>query len=429
MKISPVKYTRDFYPEDMRVRDWIEATWRKVSENAGFQAWDAPILEHLDLYTRKSGEEIVSQLYTLTDRGDRQLAIRPEMTPSLARMVAQRQGALPRPLKWYCMARMCRYERGQRGRLREFFQWNIDILGVSELVADAEVMSVALDALAAFGLGPDKVELRYNSRSFLASILKAMGVPEERSADIYAVLDKRGKVPSETLLEMYEKLGLDQQVLDHMLGLMQCHTLHEIETFTQAHGITGHEEELQKLFRLQELLGALGKGSYSRFDMGIVRGLAYYTGPVFEIFDKQATLRALCGGGRYDNLLELMGAQPMPAVGFGLGDVVLTELLKDHQITPPGDTGLDYHVISLEEERFVDALQICQSLRSRGISADYAMKIGSLGKAMKRAGDTGVKRVLIVGGREWTEGQVRMRDMKTGEEFLLRTTDIETLGM
>lgn len=424
MKIPAVKYMRDFYPEDMRLRTWIEEQWRRVSLRAGFEPWDAPILEHVDLYKRKSGDEIVRQLYTLTDQGGRELAIRPEMTPSLVRMIAQRQAALPRPIKWFCIARMCRYERGQRGRLREFFQWNVDVLGVAGPIADAEVISVALDGLEAVGLDHDDIEVRINSRSLLAALLTGIGIPPERHSEVFAVTDKRGKVSDEDLRELYSALRFEPQTFERLWELITCRSLDDVQRIAEQLGAADTQSELRTVRELFGYLESLGKAEYCRFDIGIVRGLAYYTGPVFEVFDKRGALRAICGGGRYDQLLASMGTPAMPAVGFGLGDVVLTELLKEHGKLPPFNTATEYYVIALEQERMVDAMRIAQRLRSRGVAAEYAMRPGNLAKAMKRAGESGVRKVVLVGGREWEQGALKVRDMTTGDE---RDTPVEQI--
>lgn len=416
MKISAVKYMRDFYPEEMRLRLWIEDAWRRVSERAGFEPWDAPILEHLDLYTRKSGEEIVGQLYTLTDQGDRRLAIRPEMTPSLARMISARQAALPRPIKWYTIGRMCRYERGQRGRLREFWQWNIDVLGVAGPAADAEVVSVAIDGLEECGLASDDVEVRINSRKLFASILAAIGVDADRQAAVYAVTDKRGKVPPEALAQMYADLKLGDRPAALLEELLAATSLADVASFCSRHKLDAAAEPLRALEELFAFLQALGKSAYCRFDIGVVRGLAYYTGPVFEIFDRGAKLRAICGGGRYDNLLELMGGQAMPACGFGLGDVVLSELLKEKNRLPTLGPAVEVQVIALEEDLVNEAMKVAARLRAKGRRCDYVMKPGPLGKALKRAGESGVLEVVLIGRDELAAGVVKIRDMSSGQE-------------
>lgn len=416
MKIAPPKYMRDFYPEDMRLRSWIEDAWRDASLAAGFAEWDCPIMENLELYKRKSGDEIVGQLFSLTTKGGDQLAIRPEMTPSLARMVAARQGAMPRPVKWFCISRMCRYERGQRGRLREFWQWNADVLGVPGPIADAEVISVALDGLIRLGLADNEIQVRINSRTLMAALLSAIDVPEEKHAVVYAVTDKRGKASNDDLTKMYAEIGLSESTLGRINLLMACESLDQIGDFLQRENLTAAEPALAELRQLFELLDSLGKGSYCRFDIGIVRGLAYYTGPVFEIYDVGSELRAICGGGRYDRLLETMGGQAMPACGFGMGDVVLGELLKDVKKIPQFESTLDDYVIALEDERLPDALRLVAQRRAAGRKVDYAVKASGLGKALKRASELGVRQVILVGGDEWQRGVLRLKNMLTGTE-------------
>lgn len=416
MKIPPVKYMRDFYPEEMRLREWIEGNWRAASLAAGFEAWDAPIVESLDLYKRKSGDEIVGQLYTLSTKGGDELAIRPEMTPSLARMISARQAALARPIKWYCIARMCRYERGQRGRLREFWQWNIDLLGAGGPVADAEVISVALDGLERCGLTASEVEVRLNSRELMASLLSAIGVGPECHGAVYAVTDKRGKLPPEELRKLYEAIGLPPVTLERLLGLLEALTLDDLERTARALQLAGHESALEQVRQVFVALAALGKGDYATFDIGIVRGLAYYTGPVFEIYDRQSKLRAVAGGGRYDRLLETVGGQAMPAAGFGMGDVVLAELLAEAGKLPRLKGGARYYLVPLEEERMPEVLRLVAKLRARGESADYALKAGGLGKVFKRASEIGAQTVVLVGGQEWQRGQLKLKDLATATE-------------
>lgn len=417
MKIAAPKYTRDFYPQDMQRREWIESAWIRASRRAGFQPWDGPILESLDLYKRKSGEEIVGQLFSLVTKGGDELAIRPEMTPTLARMIAARQSSLPRPIRWYTIGRMCRYERGQRGRLREFWQWNVDLLGVEEPIADAEAASVALDGLIELGLGADDVEARINSRGLLAALLDLLDVPQERHAAVYAVADKRGKTPDAELVKLYREAGLSELQLARFTELFGAENLADVRRFATPLGDGAWRGELDRLERMFDFLDALGKRDFIRFDVGVVRGLAYYTGPVFEIFDKRGELRALCGGGRYDRLMELMGGRPMPACGFGMGDVVLGELLAKRGLSPPVDDAIDFYLVPLEEERMHDLLRLAAGLRSRRKArVDYAMKPGNLSKLLRRAGDLGAEKVLLVGGREWSSGLVRQRDLRSGEE-------------
>jgi histidyl-tRNA synthetase len=421
-KIPAVKYMRDFYPEDMRLRLWIEDHWRHASLRAGFQEWDSPIMEYLELYARKSGDEIVGQLFSIAPRDgeakdDKRMAIRPEMTPSLARMIAARQAALPKPIKWFCIARMCRSERGQRGRLREFWQWNADVLGSDDPTADAEVIAVAVNALASMGLTADEVEVRVNSRTLSTSLLTAIGVVEDQKPAVYAALDKRGKIPAEALKELFEKAGLEAAVVDKIDQMIACSSLGDLDAFVGRHELTGHENALVNLREVMDSLSSLAVGDWCRFDSGVVRGLAYYTGPVFEIFDKKANLRALAGGGRYDNLLSVVGGSPMPGVGFGMGDVVLGELLSDLGKLPMTGMELDDFVIPLEDERKNDVLEIVASLRRQGRKADFASTAGNLGKLMKRADQLGAKRVVFVGGDEWKRGSLKVKDMVARTEL------------
>lgn len=424
MKIPAPKYTRDFYPEEMRRREWIEAAWVNASRAAGFLPWDGPIFETLELYKRKSGNEIVEQLFNLASKGSQELAVRPEMTPSLARMIANRQASLPRPIKWYTIGRMCRYERGQRGRLREFWQWNVDLLGVEGPIADAEVMSVAVDGLERLGLTADDVALRINSRSLLSALLTSLGIAPDQHARVYGVTDKKGKVAQPELEKLYAQIGLSQETLTQILNLMNSQSIEDVRSFASRRSDEQVAKEIAKLEELFSHLASLEKGPYCQFDIGIVRGLAYYTGPVFEIFDRKGELRAVCGGGRYDQLMETMGGQAMPACGFGMGDVVLGELLNERKLSPPSDSPLDYYLIPMADERLADVLSLTQRLRKGGKKVDYSPKAGNLSKMLKKASETGVKSVILVGGEEWTRGQVKIRDMQSREEREVSITDL-----
>ena len=418
MKIAGPKSMRDFYPEDMARREWIESAWDAASRRAGFLSWDGPILETLELYERKSGPEIVEQLYRVTTKGGAELGVRPEMTPTLARMIAVRQSALPRPVKWYTIGRMCRYERGQRGRLREFWQWNVDVLGLEDIVADAEVISVALDGLIELGLSADDVVARINSRSMLAAMLNALSVPPVDHGRVYAVTDKRGKLPSSELEKLYRDIGLTPATLTGVLDLMNAATLDDVRALATRLANNDAIAEVEKLQRLFDYLDSLGKGPFCAFDIGIVRGLAYYTGPVFEIFDRKGELRAVCGGGRYDQLMQLMGGQPMPACGFGMGDVVLGELLADRGIQPPANIAIDDYVVSADERSLAAMLAVVNQLRRQGHRVDYAARPGNANKIIKRAMELGARRLLTVDVEN-----VTVRDLVTREEKTLSQND------
>jgi histidyl-tRNA synthetase len=409
-KIQAPKGTRDFYPEEMRRHRHLEDVWRKVSLRAGFEEVDGPIFESLDLYIQKSGPEIVEQLYNFKDKGDRDLAIRPEFTPTLARMVAARQAALPRPVKWFNISRVCRYERAQKGRLREFWQWNCDILGAEGVAADAECIAVAIEALREFGVKSDQVEVRLSSRRLLAAALKRLGLADEKLPGIYLALDKRGKVPDEVLREMLDGMGFSAE---ERRGVDQIFGANRLDELMDAHvGDVWEEgdptrEAYDEVLNLSNLLDAYGLGDFIRFDVRVVRGLAYYTGPVWEVFDKRGELRSICGGGRYDNLIATMGGQPMPACGFGAGDVT-TGLLLDSLNLWPVETGrVEFYVVGLAAEAF----PAVGKLRAAGRSALCDLTWAQINRQMKLAADSGARYMAIV-----QAGRVHLRDLKSGIE-------------
>ncbi|MBY0587450.1 histidine--tRNA ligase [bacterium] len=420
MKIAPPKYTRDFYPEEMRRREWIEGAWHAASRSAGFLPWDGPILETLELYKRKSGEEIVEQLFNIASKGSQELAVRPEMTPSLARMIVTKQSSLPRPIKWYTIGRMCRYERGQRGRLREFWQWNVDVLGVEGTVADAEVISVAIDGLENLGLTDADVGVHLNSRRMLSALLIGAGIEEALHGAIYAVADKRSKLPTEEIDKLFAKIGLPESGLAKVKDLFRLTSLDELQSLAREWADEASLVEVDQLRDLFDLLAHLGKEKYCRFDIGIVRGLAYYTGPVFEILDVKGELRAIGGGGRYDRLMETMGGQAMPACGFGMGDVTLGELLTERNLSPASEGLLDDFIIPVRAELIPDMLKLVARRRKEGRRVDYFPKPGNRDKLLKRAIDTGARHAILIGGPEWDSGrQVLIRDLQTRTETIV----------
>src|SRR5690349_2215983 len=329
---------RDFYPEELALRNSIFATWRDVARRYGFQEYDGPPLEPLELYTTKSGEEIVSQLYEFTDKGDRRVALRPELTPSLARMVGARAQALKKPIRWFSIPQLFRYERQQRGRLREHLQLNMDVIGEAGPAADAEVMAAALDIMRAFGLGPADVRLRISDRRVVvAKLTHSHQVAADELVPMLAALDKWERAPADSERLLTEALRADparvRPVLEFMSGLR--HGARELRESAAA-------EPLNECVRR---LGAMGLGPFVEVDFTIVRGLAYYTGIVFELFDQGRSLRAICGGGRYDRLLDDLAGVDLPCVGFGMGDVVLRELLQEHGVNHQASRRLDAFVV------------------------------------------------------------------------------------
>ena len=420
------KGTRDFYPDRMALRNWIVDRWRRVSLRNGFVEYDGPTFEQLDLYRVKSGEEIVSQLFHFTDRAGRELALRPEMTPTLARMVAARAQGLPKPIKWFCTPIMFRAERPQRGRLREFLQWNVDILGEDDVIADAECIFVLIDLLRDLGLTPEQVEVRINSRALLASALRAGGFEDNELAPVYAVLDKRDKLPEEVFVASVEKIAGNEQEKNALLAIGKANGaegLAAVRSLVAAdeQGIRHHDE----LLRVFDLLGAMGVGDYCAFDMGVVRGLAYYTGTVFEAFGKGDARRAICGGGRYDQLLAGVGAAPMSAVGFGLGDVVLEDVLTEMSLVPRYLGRLDaFFVIDADHSLFDRVLTVVAELRRRGVPAGFSYKRQPFVKQLRQASGGGATRVIIVDRDTADHDRVAVKNLTTGQQVSMLLSEL-----
>jgi histidyl-tRNA synthetase len=406
---------RDFPPEDLALRSYIIEAWRRVSRRYGFVEYDGPPLESLELYAEKSGDEIVEQLYAFTDKGDRAVALRPEMTPSLARILADRSRGMSKPIRWFSVPQLFRYERQQRGRLREHFQWNVDIVGEDGVAADAEILAVAIDGLRELGLGPDAFRARVSDRRIVSSILSAEGVAPDRLPAALAVIDKVERQPRERTLEaLVRDGGVDASAATSILDLFGVVQLDELrERFAGRDDLAG---ELGRLETYVGSLRAMGLGDFVEVDLRIVRGLAYYTGIVFELFDRRHDLRAICGGGRYDKLLELVGGEPLPAVGFGMGDVVLGELLAAEGVLPEYTKSLDYFIVPVSGDQRAEALRIAHALRERGRSVAYALRDQGVAKQLKAASREGAREVLIVGPEELARGCVVARLMATGEE-------------
>jgi len=424
MKVQPVRGTRDFYPDDMAFRNWLFERWRRASRRAGFVEVDGPELEPLELYTGKSGPEITEQLYWLEDKSRRKLALRPEFTPTLARMIAARQAALPGPIRWFNISRCFRYERAQKGRLREFFQWNVDLIGIAEEIADAECISMAVDAMKDVGLGPEDVQIRINDRRLLGALVRHLGVAEDRVPQVFAILDKRDKVPPETVGAMLAEAGLGtagRQGLERMLGWQRLDDIEARERATPE--VQAAADALQRLFGL---LADYGIAEWCRFDIGIVRGLAYYTGPVWEVHDRQGELRAIFGGGRYDRLLADMGGKAVPACGFGCGDAVLGILLAERGLRPQAEPPAEFFVASATEQNFPEVLVVVRRLRGRNRPTQFDLKAGNLKRQMKKAADAGAQFVVIVTEEFARSRRVTLRDMRSGEQ---RDLALDELGV
>jgi histidyl-tRNA synthetase len=406
---------RDFYPPELSIRTHIMHVWRTVARRFGYDEYDGPPLEPLELYTEKSGEEIVRQLYNFEDKGGRQVTLRPEMTPTLARMVAARAGALRKPVRWFSIPQLFRYERMQRGRLREHFQWNVDIIGEADVSADAEVLAVAIDALRAFGLGADDIVARFNDRRLLERLLLAAGVSADALGVTYNAVDKLGREPADRVrARLVDGAGLAERTAAAVLAIFDHAGLDDLGA-SYAH-VPGVAEELERLHAFAQQLEDLGLGDFVRYDAGIVRGLAYYTGVVFEIFDRKGEFRAICGGGRYDRLLQQVGAADLPAAGFGMGDVVIAELLADRGLLPDTRPAIDYYIVVVGEAERPLQRRLAGVLRSRGHAVTYALRPGGVGKQFKEADARGARHVIVLGPAEVAAGIAVVREMASGEE-------------
>lgn len=404
---------RDFPPEDLAARDRVFSAWRRAARRFGFLEYDGPPLEPVDLYVRKSGPEIVGQLYEFTDKGDRHVALRPEMTPSLARILAERSRAMPKPIRWFTIPQLFRYERQQKGRLREHFQWNVDVIGEAGPAADAEVVAVALEGLKELGLGPSDVVARVSDRPLIQAILAALGVGEGAHADVFQVIDKLERAGDDWALE---KLGevADAATAAELISILRASDRDALHTrFGDSPDVIARLAVVQQV---HDRLTALGFGEWIQFDLMIVRGLAYYTGTVFEVFDRARSMRAVCGGGRYDRLLELVGGDPLPACGFGMGDVVLTDLLRELGRLPDYERTVDAFVVTQSPALNVLGLEIASALRSGGYSVSYSLGDDTLRKQFKTAATAGARVTIVIGPDEVERGAARVRDMTSGDE-------------
>jgi len=397
---------RDFLPDDCAARNYIFSRWREVARRYGFVEWDGPILEPTELYTKKSGTEIVGQLFNFTDKGEREVAMRPELTPTLARVIAAHEREFKKPLKWFSIGRFFRHEKQQRGRLREHFQLNCDIVGETALAADIELVALCIDVLRAFGLTEKDIAVRISDREFWTDFLQQKGVPSDRWDELLQVIDKSGRESPENTRP---KLG---ELADPVFAILR----------------DGGKSE--KLERLVDGLRALRLADFVTVDVGIVRGLAYYTGIVFEVFDRARKLRAIAGGGRYDNLIQQLSdsAVSMPALGFAMGDVVLGEMIRDHgssrermQQAITAEHKIDIYIVIAKEERRPDALAHVQTLRDKGYRVDYPFTSEKVARQFQTAEQLSA-RLAILFGDEWP--QVAVKDLTTGEQQLISNQEL-----
>jgi histidyl-tRNA synthetase len=404
--IKPVKGTRDFYPEDMSLRMWLYEKVRLASESFGYQEYEGPLLETIELYAAKSGEELVKeQSFVFPDRGGDLITLRPELTPSLTRMVAQRQHQLVFPLRWWSFGPFWRYERPQKGRAREFFQWNIDLVGVATPEADAELVAIIASFFQMVGLNTDQVVILVNSRHLLDDELKNLNISTDQRSDVFRLIDRRGKLqPSEW--EAYaSEIGLSNKQLDELKSLLDNPDLWKNST------------ELVEFFNA---LNALKVNEYVRFDANIIRGLDYYTGIVFEAQDLIGGVRrAILGGGRYDNLLADVGGKPLPGVGFAMGDVVITLILEKAGLLPKdtGKTPASVLVTVFDQEHLLHSLTLASDLRRSGLNVAIYPQSDRLSKQFKYADRLGFQIAVVLGPDEISMEKATIKYLKTGDQF------------
>jgi histidyl-tRNA synthetase len=395
---------RDFAPKDCAVRNYIFDRWREVARRYGFVEYDGPLLEDLDLYKKKSGEEIVKQLYDFTDKGGRAVALRPEMTPTLARIIAATHREFKKPIKWFCLPQMFRYERPQRGRLREHYQFNADIIGEESLEADVELIALCIDSLRVFGFDSKDFVVRISDRRSWGEFLQNEGheLNDAQMQQFLSIIDKLGRLEDHVADAMLKQLGL---------------SLQKVNLFINDPG-----EYFENFRTLEQNLNLRGLRDYIRVSPGIVRGLAYYTGFVFEVFDRNDKFRAIAGGGRYDNLIHQLsdGAVSLPALGFAMGDVVLGELIAGNPVAKAkmdeaiaAQQNLDIYVVIAKEERRADALAQVHALRDQNYRVDYPLTPAKVGKQFQTAEQLGA-RLAVLFGDEWP--QLKLKDLRTGDQ-------------
>ena len=417
MKSQALPGFREFTPVDLSHRSHIFQTWRSVAARYGFEEYDGPPLEPLELYTAKSGDEIVGQLYAFTDKGEREVALRPEMTPTLARMVAASAKTLRKPIRWFSIPQLFRYERQQRGRLREHFQLNCDLIGEPGPLGDAEIIALALDVMRAFGLGSGDVRVRLSDRKLLGSILETLDLGGDRERPAHQALDKLGRREYGAARQALLDAGAPQQAVENLESLGSMRDLGQVETLYRHAGTP-------RLRAVIDALKAMGLADFVDLDLTIVRGLAYYTDTVFELFDAKKSLRAICGGGRYDNLLEHLGGVALPAVGFGMGDVVLRELLKDQGRLPEYRPSVDAIVAAVTPEDQPHVLALAHELRDADIRVEYALAELTLAKQLQLANARNARWAVLVGPDERARGEVILRDLKGKTQSAVRKDQI-----
>jgi histidyl-tRNA synthetase len=423
LSTKPYRGARDFYPEDKRLQKYIFSIWRKVAESFGYEEYDAPILEPLEIYLAKSGQEIVNeQTYVFTDRGDRQVVIRPEMTPTVSRMVAAKRQELTYPLRWYSIPNLWRYERPQRGRLREHWQLNVDIFGVKDTSAELEIITVVDSIFKGFGATTDMFEIRLNHRELINYLLgDYLKLDDEALLAVSKLIDRINKMDRTKFLSLLDEILTDKdranKTSERLLSILDAKSLKDLPD----------EAKTQQAYNdLEVVLNQLGKSdmTHVRFDSSLMRGFDYYTGIIFEVFDKDPeNNRSMMGGGRYDGLVGLFGVEPVPTVGFGWGDVTLINFLENHSLSPNLKPEADL-AVALIGDVFNDAQKLLAELRQQGLKVNVDLSGKRLGDQFKAAEKKGLSLVLIVGEDELKSLKFKLKNLETSEETIVTTSEL-----
>lgn len=418
--VNPPRGTRDFPPEEMRLRSWLFNHFREVARLFAFEEVDFPVLESEALFVRKAGDEITEQLYNFEDKGGRRVALRPELTPSLARLVIQKGKSVSLPLKWFAIGQCWRYERTTRGRRREHYQWNMDIIGVSGVAAEAELIFSIVTLFKRLGLTELDVGFKVSSRKVLQAVLQCYSIPESLFGEVCVIIDKMEKIPMEEIEKKLMLIGISSEAIKGLVQILSLKSLSKLEELLGAAGDA--VADVKQLFSLAE---QYGYSQWIQFDASVVRGLSYYTGIVFEGFDRQGNLRAICGGGRYDQLLSTFGSDDIPACGFGFGDAVIMELLKDKGLLPGLNHTVDDIVFPLDQELQGPAAMIASTLRQKGRNVDLVLENKRLKWVFKHAERINASRLILVGDSEWQRGMVRVKILSTREERDIKLDELE----
>lgn len=421
MKIQGLKGTRDFYPELMQELGYIFKIWKETAKKYCYQEFDGPLLEPIELWTLKSGSEIPEQMYRFKDKSNSEIAVRPELTPTLARMIAAKQKELPKPIKWYSVGRFWRYEAPQSGRLREFFQFNVDCLGTDSMKADAEVIALAISTMLAFNCTKDDFYIRISNRKLTNSFLNSLGI--KKLKELSRLIDKADKIEEKEFNAGLKDLGLKESQIKKLRNFLAVKSLEKLNAKDlDESGKSG----LSELKQLLSYLKYYGFSEYIEIDLSIMRGFDYYTSTVFEVFDKKKEFRAIAGGGRYDDLVKDFGGESCPGIGFGMGDVVLSLFLKKLEKRPKLVQEIDYFIAPISEDVYPKAAEIATILRKKYlVSLDVSGR--SLSKLMDYANSIKTRNLIIVGKKDLEKGEITLKIMDSGVEEKLKLDKLERL--